>query len=137
MNEPSPNGRSLDGRFGRGNKAAAGNPRNRRTRQLRREWLAAVTLKDLRRVSDNLLKASDNGDVLASRVWLEFVLGKPVQGIEVSDQDGQPMGIEVLMAAVARGLEAHPEASEDVAAELMKVSRAHRAESAGDADEPD
>jgi hypothetical protein len=123
MNEPSPNGRSPDGRFALGNHAAAGNPINRRMKELRRALLDSATPEDVKQVGQTLWELATRGDVQAARVWLEFVIGKPPQALEVSGPDGQALGMEVVMTAVLVALAPYPEARLAVAAGLKEVGR--------------
>ena len=123
MNEPSPNGRSLDGRFAAGNQAAAGNPINRRMKELRRALLDSASPEDVKEVGKTLLELATGGDVQAARVWLEFVIGKPPQALEVSGPDGQAPVMEVVTTAVLVALAPYPEARLAVAAGLKEVGR--------------
>ena len=121
MNEPSPNGRSPDGRFALGNQAAAGNPINRRMKELRRALLDSTSPEDVKAVGQTLWELATGGDVQAAKVWLEFVIGKPPQALEVSGPDGQALGMEVVMTAVLAALAPYPEARLAVAAGLKEV----------------
>jgi hypothetical protein len=123
MNEPGPNGRSPDGRFALGNQAATGNPINRRMKELRRALLDSTSPEDVKAVGQTLWELATGGDVQAARVWLEFVIGKPPQALEVSGPDGQALGIEVVMTAVLVALAPYPEARLAVAARLKEVGR--------------
>jgi hypothetical protein len=137
MNEPSPNGRTLDGRFAPRNAISQGNLGNKRMKALRRALLDCATEEKIKAVEKALYDLAIGGDVTAAKVWLDHVIGRPLQAVELSGPDGQAMEMEVLMAAVAAGLESHPEASVDVAAALMEVSRAYRDGLGGDVGEPD
>ena len=73
------NGRGLNGRFQPGNRAATGNPANKRAQQIRQAVLAAVRPIDIRRIIAALLTAAQAGDVVAAREVLDRTIGKPAQ----------------------------------------------------------
>jgi hypothetical protein len=133
MNEPGPNGRSSDGRFVLGNHAAAGNPIHRRMKELRRALLDSTSPEDVKAVGKTLLSLATGGDVQAARVWLEFVIGKSPQALEVSGPDGQALGMEVVMTAVLVALAPYPEARLAVAARLKEVGHVPGADAGGPA----
>ena len=133
MNEPGPNGRTPDGRFALGNQAAAGNPINRRMKELRRALLDSTRPEDVTEVGKTLCELATGGDVQAARVWLEFVIGKPPQALEVSGPDGQALGMEVVMTAVLVALAPYPEARLAVAARLKEVGHVPGADAGGPA----
>jgi hypothetical protein len=125
MNEPSPDGRSLDGRFAPGNVISQGNLGNKRMKELRRALLDSATPEDVQEVGKALLEMATGGDVQAARVWLEFMVGKPPQAVELSGPDGQALGMEVMMSAVLTALAPYPEARLAVAAKLKGLPRGH------------
>jgi hypothetical protein len=130
MNEPSPaspNGRHVNGRFAPGNQAAVGNPGNTRMKELRRALLECATEEKVKAVEESLHELAVGGDVAAAKVWLDHVVGKPLQAVEVSGPDGQGVGVEVLMTAVLAALAPYPEARLAVAARLKGVGRGHDA----------
>jgi hypothetical protein len=127
MNEPSPNGRNLDGRFAPGNVISQGNLGNKRMKELRRALLECATEEKVKAVEESLHELAVGGDVAAAKVWLDHVVGKPLQAVEVSGPDGQGLGVEVLMTAVLAALAPYPEARLAVAARLKGVGRGHDA----------
>jgi hypothetical protein len=83
-----PNGRDIDGRFAAGNKLSLGNAGNRRQRELRTALVEAATPEKVRAVEESLHEVAVGGDVAAAKVWLDHVVGKPVQAVELSGPDG-------------------------------------------------
>src|SRR5262249_47953035 len=71
MNEPSPKGRSGDGRFAPGNQIATGNPGNKRMRELRKALIDSATPEAVREVGEALQEMARGGDVQAAKVWLD------------------------------------------------------------------
>ena len=122
-----PNGRDVDGRFTPGNAIGKGNPGNRRQRELRAALIEAATPEKVKAVEEALHELAVGGDVAAAKVWLDHVVGKPLQAVEVSGPDGQALGMEVVMTAVLAALAPYPEARLAVAARLKGVGRGHDA----------
>jgi hypothetical protein len=114
------NGRSPGGRFARGNAFAQGNPNARRMHALRHALLAAVRPEDVQAVGAKLLELARAGDIQAAKVWLEFVVGKPSQAIELSGPEGEPLGMDWdrLQATLLEALARFPEARVEVAMAL-------------------
>jgi hypothetical protein len=81
MNDPPSttvsDGRGADGRFGKGNTVAKGNPHARRVARLRSALMRAVTPDDLRDVVAALLRQAKTGDVPAVRELMQRLLGPP------------------------------------------------------------
>ena len=73
-----------DGRFAPGNRAAVGNPNNKRMFELRRALLDAIEPAAIEKAIHKIADLAAGGDVAAARLLLEYGCGKPVQGIEVS-----------------------------------------------------
>lgn len=82
---PSPNGgnggRNERGQFVAGNPGGPGNPYARRSAELRRGLLEAVTLQDVQEIAEKLLELAKAGDIDAARLLLDRLLGKPVQPV--------------------------------------------------------
>src|SRR6478736_3466137 len=85
-------GRLPGGRFGPGNKAALGNPNNRRMHELRAALLDAATPEQTAAIIRKMGEQAAAGDVPSARVYLDYVCGKPVQALELSGPDGEPLG---------------------------------------------
>jgi hypothetical protein len=125
MGETPANGRVAKGHFAAGNAIAKGNVGNARMKALRRALIECVTPEKVAEVEASLYKLAIDGDVSAARVWLDHVIGRPVQAVELSGGDGGPLGMEVVMATVMTALAPFPEARLAVAAKLKGVDRGH------------
>ena len=131
MSEPSRNGTApggrdpMSGRFSPGNRFSQGNSVARRTRELRQAALEAVTVDQVRAVIGKLAELAANGDVPAARVFLEHVIGKPTQVLELSGPDGEALGVDMarLVATIQTAVANFPEVKFGIAAELQKLSR--------------
>ena len=103
-------GRDAKGRFAPGNKVARGNPFARRMARLRSRALAAVSGADLEAIVRQLAAAAKTGDVLAAKLVLSYVLGRPPEAVD-PDRLLQPQASgtegtqELPLAAIARALE--------------------------------
>ena len=135
MSDPVPtsNGRHVDGRFAAGNKLSLGNAGNRRQRELRAALLECATEEKVKAVEEALHELAVGGDVAAAKVWLDHVVGKPVQAVELAGPDGQALGMEVVMTAVLAALAPYPEARLAVAARLKEVGHVPGADAGGPA----
>jgi hypothetical protein len=67
---------------------------------LRRAWLAAATPERVEALADKLFELALTGDVQAARVWLEHVIGKPLQAVEVSGPDRAPLKLSTIVAVI-------------------------------------
>ena len=118
--EPPDPARSTDGRFAPGNKLGKGNPLARRSHELRKALVESADADAVREVGRKLKEFALEGDVSAAKLWLEYTVGKPVQAVEVSGPDGEPLGVDwgrlqnVLLGALA----SFPEAKIQVAMAL-------------------
>ena len=121
MGDISANGRDARGLFVPGNTIARGNVGNARMKALRRALIDCVTPEKVAEVEASLYKLATGGDVPAAKVWLDHVIGRPVQAVELSGPDGQTLGMEVVMTAVLAALAPYPEARLAVAARLKEV----------------
>jgi hypothetical protein len=83
------NGRSTKGLFAPGNTIAKGNVGNARMKALRRALIDCVTPEKVEEVEATLYRLAVGGDVTASKTWLDHVIGRPVQAVELSGGDGQ------------------------------------------------
>jgi hypothetical protein len=103
-------GRDAKGRFAPGNKVAVGNPFARRMARLRARALAAVSGADLEAIVRQLVTAARAGDVVAAKLILSYVLGRPPEAVD-PDRLLQPQASgteetqELPLAAIARTLE--------------------------------
>ncbi len=88
--------RAPNGRFVRGNKAAAGNPANAKAQRLRNELLAAVSGKDCREVIKKLVEMAKAGDVPAAKLLFDRVLGQAEATSKISVDSEQTTVVEVV-----------------------------------------
>ena len=131
MSAPSANGSHsgrdrVTGYFQKGNNFSQGNSLARRTRELRQATLDAVTVEQVKAVITKLAELAGNGDVPAARVFLDHVIGKPTQALELSGPDGEALGQDMgkVLTTIQTALANLPEAKFALAAELQKMSRA-------------
>ena len=88
----------------------------------------------VQRVARKLVVLAEDGDVQAAKLWLEYIIGKPPQALELSGPDGEPLGLDwprlqsVLLGALSR----FPEAKVQVALALRGLA----ADDSRDAGEP-
>jgi hypothetical protein len=80
-----------DGRFAPGNKAGQGNVNNKRMSRLRTALLAAASPEQVQQVIRKLGEQAIAGDVAAARVYLDHVVGKPPQAIELGGLHVEPL----------------------------------------------
>jgi hypothetical protein len=98
-------GRGERGRFARGNHAARGNVNAQKMFRLRREILesAAASPEATRTAFTRLFrkaigrtedKDGSSIDIEAMKLYLAYAIGRPVQALELSGPDGEPLGAE-------------------------------------------
>jgi hypothetical protein len=96
----------MTGFFARGNKLGvgqpnAGNPQTRRMKELRQAVVAATSEGEVLEVMRSMRKAAVGGDVPAARCWLEYVLGRPTQIVNLEGKlEGDPGRLD-LTAIIA------------------------------------
>ena len=98
------NGRLLDGRFAAGNKISKGNLGNMRMKKLRRSLLDATSAEDVKAVGSKLLELAKGGDVAAAKVWLDHVIGRPKEAVEISGPDGSTLDLSVIVSVIMLAL---------------------------------
>jgi hypothetical protein len=134
--KPGSNGRLTDGRFAGGNTIARGNPLNRRMATLRSALLDSTTPEDVQAVGAKLAELAKAGDVQAARVYLEHVIGKAPQSVELTGPDGSALGLDWqrVEAAVLAALQPFGEQARFAVALALRgvVNDAGRAEPTGD-----
>jgi hypothetical protein len=101
------------GYFGPGNKAAAGNGNARRMQEFRRRFLEAVDPETIPKLVEQLSAAALGGDFDATKLLLEYTVGKPSQALELSGPEGEPLGLNVgAITTIILGALAGPEHAE-------------------------
>jgi hypothetical protein len=129
-----PFGRDQGGRFAPGNAIASGNPNSRKMFELRKALLDSdmASPAAVQAVFHRLLKKAlgdpkadddDGGDLAAMRVYLDFTIGRPVQAVELSGPDGEPLGGDLarVRGAILAALEDEPAARFKVARALLAL----------------
>lgn len=119
--EGTANGRTDGGLFAKGNTIAKGNPNNRRMQELRRSILDAATEDDVQAIIRKMAEMGRSGDVTAARVFLEYVVGKPTQAIELSNADGSAIELPSIVATIMVALGDDPAARAKVAAAFQRL----------------
>jgi hypothetical protein len=123
--KPGSDGRLPDGRFAAGNAIARGNPVNRRMASLRAALLDSATSEAVQAVGAKLAELARGGDVQAAKVWLDFVVGKPPQAVELTGADGEPLaGLDWgrVQGAILDALAPFSEAKVAVALKLRELT---------------
>lgn len=119
------NGRNrITGHFEKGWKGGPGNPFSKRLHELRQSVIDCTTPEDVKAVIGKLFELAKSGDVQAARVWLEYVIGKPAQSLEISGRGGEPLGTDLarLTAVIETALAPWPEAKFALARSLRETS---------------
>jgi hypothetical protein len=80
--KPATDGRGADGKFATGNKAGRGNPHARRMAALRQAFLSAATEERLKELGEKLYAAAVGGDWIAAKLYLTYVVGRPVDVVD-------------------------------------------------------
>jgi len=68
--------------------------------------ITAKTPEDIQRVGDKLVEEALDGNVYAAKVWLDDVLGRPLQALEISspDRGPGPLSWQLLLKAIQTAL---------------------------------
>lgn len=74
-------GRDANGRFTSGNAGGPGNPHSRRVAEFRRVLFDAVTEDDLREIAMTLKEQAKSGNLDATKILLDRLLGRPTQHV--------------------------------------------------------
>src|SRR5262245_55121210 len=92
-------GRECDGRFAKGNPGGPGNPFAREVAALRTLLVQRVTRGDVEAVADQLIKQARDGDLVAIRLLLLYVLGRPAAAVDPDGLDAQELALYKREAA--------------------------------------
>lgn len=84
--EPEQTGRAANGRFTKGNKAAAGNPYTRKAAAMRKALYTAITADDIKRIVATLKAQAIAGDLKAIALLFDRVLGTAQAGIDLLER---------------------------------------------------
>jgi hypothetical protein len=120
--QPS-SGREPNGLFAKGNtlsKGVGGNPNVKRQAALKKAFIECVTEEDVRKLYASLLAAALGGDTQSARLIMDHALGKPVQVLEVTGTEGEPVtfNMAAFVGVIQTALADHPEAQYKLAAAL-------------------
>jgi hypothetical protein len=74
--------RDAKGRFSKGNKAGPGNPFARKVAELRAALVNYVTEDDMKHLCFVLKMRAEGGDMVAMKLLLQYVLGKPPETVD-------------------------------------------------------
>ncbi len=112
MSTPSPKGAngvrdSATGRFLPGHGGGPGNPYARRTAEIRKVIMSAVSNEDLHALMRTLVNRGIDGDVMAAKEVLDRLLGKSVAHVITEQHDERTM-LE-LQQRLATLMQDHPE----------------------------
>jgi hypothetical protein len=130
----TPAGRdNISGRFALGNRYGKGNPQARRMAEIRQALLDAAAPEKAAEVIRKMGDMAVDGDTTAARIYLEYTAGKPIQALELSGPDGEPLAVDwsrlttVILGAVGDD----PKARASIARALRGLTH-----DAGDAEQP-
>lgn len=84
--KPEQSGRAKNGRFTKGNKAAAGNPYTRKAAAMRKALYTAITADDIKRIIGALKAQAIAGDLKAIALLFDRVLGTAQTGIDLLER---------------------------------------------------
>jgi hypothetical protein len=87
------NGRDTGGRFAAGNIGGPGNPFARRVAQFRQVLHECCSIEDMRDIGGQLVALSKMGDVAATKLLLQYQVGKPVATVDPDALDLQELAL--------------------------------------------
>jgi hypothetical protein len=73
-----------------------------------------------------LVEMAIGGDVAAAKVWLDHVVGKPVQAVELSGPDGAALDLPAIVSTIMIALGDDPTARVKVAAAFRRLGETSR-----------
>jgi hypothetical protein len=119
------NGRSESGRFVRGNRESVGHRPNRRAAELKAMLMAAASPDDLRAILLKLAEMAKGGDVQAARVYLDHVVGRPVQAVQVEMEVDElpPVNVAAILHLIGDAMTAEFGGTEDARIRVAAVFR--------------
>ncbi len=89
-------------------------------KDLRLALLGADTDSNIRAIGKKLVAMALDGDVAAARLWLDHVLGKPRQQVEISGPGGSPLSMGMILMAI-REAAPDPAMQEQIADRLQQI----------------
>jgi len=106
------------GRFAPGNRAALGNPNNRRMHELRKVFLDCTTDEQIRTAHAKLFELVCAGDVQAIKLFCGLCGIKETLAVELSGPEQGSVNISGVLSKIVAVLAPYPEARQAVAAAL-------------------
>jgi len=93
--------------------------------QLRTAAVKAQTPEDVLAIFTALLNAGKDGDVAASKVYLDFIIGRPIQKLELTGADGEPIGLQIghLTLLIMQELLGYPELQTRISLTIQKAAQ--------------
>lgn len=89
MTAPLPNGviggRTLDGRFAKGNKGGPGNPYAKKVASFRNALINSLKEKDVEDIVRSLVRTAKKGDVSAAKFLFSYALGSAPSSDEIEE----------------------------------------------------
>ena len=113
------NGRTAGGRFGPGNKVAAGT-RQAHLQQLRKAFLDCLTVSDVADVTAALVTAAKGGDIAAIKVFFDRVHGRVATDVQVDEDEPDLSDDERREQLLNRFSRLSPEVQDQVRKKLKK-----------------
>jgi hypothetical protein len=118
------NGRGANGRFTAGNGYGRGSPVAKRMHEFRQAILEAGDVETLQGIFRKVGEMALGGDLAAAKFYTEYLVGRPVQAVELTGaDDDDPIDLNTLARVIVAALEPWPEAREAVASALMDYRR--------------
>jgi hypothetical protein len=117
-------GRLEHGRFAPGNRFGRGNPHAKRMCELRKVMLDSIEDGTIEAATRKLGELAATGDVAAIKLLFEYAIGRPVQALELTGPDGEPLGgvsLVDLQITLMTALKPHPEARQAVGQALREL----------------
>jgi hypothetical protein len=90
-------GRMERGRFAPGNKIASGNLNAKKMHEYRQALLEAGDVATLAGIFRKLGELAMAGDTTAAKIYIEYLCGRPIQALELSGPDSEPLGINPVV----------------------------------------
>ncbi len=122
-NKVSVNGKDANGHFTKGHTFSVGNRGNYHPRDTyRQRMIKATSFEEVQQVMGKVKSlALQEDNVPAARLWLEYILGKSPQAVELSGPGGMPLVTQIVMPIIMRALERHPDAREEITQALAQL----------------
>lgn len=109
-NGHNPTYQQPNGWFRKGNPGSPHGNTDKATYRVRRELAKAITPEAARAVADKLIELCRAGNVEAIKLFLAYILGRPVQQVALTGPGGGPIELAAAIGAVrgALGIMEHP-----------------------------